>query len=151
MSTTTSARRAVCGAIAAQLAARADLANVQVLDGPDLNDPQAEQILVGAEIRGTESGVRTLRAGRKARLDQFEISILFRTLLPQTTPAGAAERVEQLYGALDDLLAADPTLGSVPGLQHAQVTSWDGPDVIPTPEGHVGFIEARVACLTHLE
>lgn len=138
-------------AIADLLRVHPTLTGVEVLDGPDIGDPRDELVLVGAEIRGVNTGLRHLQAGRKQRRDEFEIVVLVRTVRPQTTARDAAERAETIVSALDDLLAEDPLLGSqVSGLRRAELTGWDGPDVIPTPEGMVAVAECRVTCLTHL-
>lgn len=150
MSSRVTVRAQVVAALAAALRAHPTLQGVQILEGPDLAEPQQEEVLVGAELRGVEFGFRHMQAGRKQRQDRFEIPVWFRCLIPGRTAADRTARVETMISALDDVLATDPTLGGVPGLQWAQLVNLDGPDIVPTDEGPVGFAEARVEALTHL-
>ncbi len=149
MSTTSPVRALVCATLARKLRERHDLAGVDVLDGPDLADTAQNTILIG-DVEGSDGGIRNMKSGRKQRVDEFTITVLMRALTPQNTAAEARATVERFVAALDTILAEDPLLDSTPGLQHAVLAGYDGPDAVPTPEGCVGFIEARVQCTVHL-
>jgi hypothetical protein len=147
--TTSSARTAVKARLVELLAARLP-PDVQVSYGWPGADMRDEAVWVGA-CRGPVT-VADLRAGRKTRDDTFTLDVHFMAGRPGQTAQTADERVEELYWALEDLLADDPTLGGVDGLRHAAQLGGDvefeGPQA--TSEGFVAFATARITVKTRL-
>jgi hypothetical protein len=95
--------------------------------------------------------VRFLEAGRKTIDDEFTITWVFMTAQPGAETLEADDRVEQMGGALEDVLADDPGLSDaqgepMDGLLWAVSARWDGPDHELTDEGAAGFLRADVDC-----
>ncbi len=146
--TRTSVRGQVRAALTARLAAKTELAGVKIMNGVNPKEYETETVAV-TKVTGSDAGIRDMRAGRKARRDNFEIEVSFWTGKQGQTALEAMDRAEALFAPLEDVLADDPFLG-VQGLMHAQLSNWDGPDCYPAGEGFGAEIVARVACATEL-
>lgn len=88
--------------------------------------------------------------GRKARDDEFRVRVVFQVAEPGASLDDTDTTVETLYAALENLVAADPSLGSMDGVVHALIGTVEGPDGELTDEGAVSFITAEVSVLTRL-
>jgi len=127
------------------LRAEPTLQGVHVSDGwADMD----EQVFIG-DIRGL-SIERYMQSGRKTRKDEFAVDVHAIAGKPGHTNRAARARALVLIGALDNVLAAKPTLGSLPGVTHAALTSINGPDAVATDEGYGGFADATVEILSRL-
>lgn len=118
------------------------------------NERQDERVFLGSVI-GSVS-VRDFRSGRKARDDTFSIIVYFVAGKPQQTDIQADARVEELYGALENLLATNPRLaneaGPLDGIQWAAQLNSDTEfaEPEPTQEGWEGKASAHVQIKTLL-
>jgi plasmid stabilization system protein ParE len=100
-----------------------------------------------------ETTVADMRAGRKARNDEFSIEVhAFAFVTGDETGEAADRAVEELAGAVDDVLADDPSLGgTVPGLSWVRLDGpANGPNAFRTDEGHGSYRTLSVACLSRL-
>lgn len=147
MSAQASPRALARAALIERLARQAELAGVQVERGIPVEWGH-EHVVLG-NITGTMS-LRHMQAGRKSRSDEFTIAVYIMAGKPGQTVEQAEARAIEMLAALDDVLAADPLLGRVPGLQRAHLGQVDGPDVAATNEGQVAFVAADVECLAYL-
>ena len=149
MSLLNSVRADVVQALVDKLDNAASLEGVTILDGLDGKQITNETIIV-ANLKGVEGGIRDMRAGRKARTDKFDVTVILWAAQQGQTAAQARSRCVELLAALEDVLADDPSLGSVPGLYSAQLGPYDGPDAAPGTEGHVAQITATINCDSRL-
>ena len=92
------------------------LAAVQVSYGwpQDLED---ECVWVGAATGPVT--IPSYRAGRATRDDTFTVEVHFMAAKPGQTAQDADRRVEELYSALEDICADNPSLGGLDGLKYA--------------------------------
>lgn len=149
MATKAPARAAVKTKLVDLLRRHAALRDVQVEQGVPLGGELAHEHVLVENITGV-SQIRNIKAGRKFREDTFTITVHILAGKPGQDAKTADARAVQLYGALDDLLATDVTLGRVPGLQHATLGEVDGPNAWGAEEGWIAGITAQIVCLTHL-
>lgn len=70
----------------------------------------AEFWYVRGLVEGNQSFV-VLRAGRKPRQEEFTITVVYDLTLEGKEPADAESRLFEVYGAIVDVVADDPTLG----------------------------------------
>lgn len=146
--TKTPARAAVKARLVELLRRHATLRDVQVEQG--IPAGLAHEHVVIEDVTGL-SEIRSVKAGRKFRQDQFTVTVHFLAGAKDGKDARAHDaRVTAMYAALDDVLADDPTLGRLAGLQHAQLGQVDGPNSWGTEDGWVAGITAQIVCLTHL-
>lgn len=123
---------------------------VQVLDGLDERLLEREAVVIGP-IEPVTNDVPTMKTGRKARDDTFDVTVFFRADMPgQATAAEARARVQEFFQALDDICADDPGLTSLDGVLWAQISQVEGPDVFPGSEGWQAAMSARVTVNTRL-
>lgn len=146
MSATGNVRARVRATLAERVRAVPAIAGVQVV-GHLTPDIANEHILFG-EITGAYA-LRNMKAGRKQRSDTFTQRVFVMAGRAGQTAAGAEERALELFAALDDVLADDPTLG-VAGVQWARLGNVNGPDVAASDEGQVAFMEIEVDVLAHM-
>jgi hypothetical protein len=127
------------------------LPGVQVSYGYAGRDAQDECVWTDDIVDG-EVTIANMGAGRKQRDDRFTILVVFTSALPSHETAEEAEtRVEELYNALEDVLADYPTLDRLPGVGHAiQKGQAVGPESDPRDEGWAAFMSASVEVLSHL-
>lgn len=127
------------------------LEGVQVTYGWPGNDLQHESVWVGA-TRGPVT-IPTMRAGRKARDDLFTIDVHFMAGTPGQPDAETADaRVEELYTALEDVLATKNTLDDLDGILRAiQNGDVEFADPQATDQGWVGFCTATVEIHARLD
>lgn len=114
-------------------------------------DRKDELIYVGA-TRGTVT-VADLRAGRKTRDDTFTVEMHVLAGKPgQRTAQAAEERALELCALIEDVLAANPTLGDLDGVLWAaqRDTRSDTEDPVPTPEGYLGVAQIDIEVKTRL-
>lgn len=129
---------------------------------PDLVSPDGQRVPISPGLPGKaverehvfvvritgEREVAFMEAGRKTVNDEFTISFVFMTAEPGAEVLEATDRVEQMAGALEDILADDPALSTggepLDGLMWAVSARWDGPDHELTDEGAAGFLRADV-------
>jgi hypothetical protein len=83
---------------------------------------------------GAETGIRDLRAGKKAYRDEFEFDVGVTAQDGHDNPHDAEARCEVLVNAVLDVVADDPTLGGtdIPGFHHIKIIRYDGPASFPT-------------------
>lgn len=96
-------------ALLAALQARAALAQVQTGYSHPGASREDETIYLG-ELRGT-SQIPTIRTGRKARQERYTLDVWFDVDAVGPDAQTASERAWSLYGELEDVLAADPSVG----------------------------------------
>jgi hypothetical protein len=104
----TSTIPAVVTALKTLLAARTNLANVQVWDGVP-TDPEAEFIWI-ADIEGTQA-MATAKAGGPTRNEEYDVTIVCRVQWPLEDPTGARARAFALMAEVEAQLRSDPSLG----------------------------------------
>lgn len=134
---TTNIRWAAVLKVVTLLRASAALTGVQVSPGWPGESIKAEAIWCD-NIRG-DMEIALLGAGRKQRDDTFRIPLEIKVSGKVDLDA-VALRLGQLIAAVEDVLADDPTLGALDGIQWAEigeVQSICG----RTPDGPVGFAE----------
>lgn len=141
---TKSIRSATKSALLTLLQAHPDLAGVQVEYGWPGDSWEVESVWI-ASVKGTVS-ISALSAGRKYRDDVFTITVLIQAGRLGQTALDADLRAEVLYGALEDVLANDPSLGNVDGLLWAQLSSAEGPTTRLTKEGALSMFVADIDC-----
>lgn len=136
----------------AELTARLDakLTAVTVQDGALPRDQTKETVIVGENCRTVETSMPYMQGGRKQRVDRFAFEVEFyATQHGQTTPAVAKARVAEMFTALDDTLADDPTLGDL--ILSALINNIAGPTSEGiAPDGFGGYMTATVECLSQL-
>ena len=93
---------------------------------------------------------RLLMAGRKTREDEFTIRVVFQASAPGDDLASTDERAESYYAALEYLIADDPSLDGMDGIESALLASVEGPVGELTDEGAVSFVFAEVAVHSRL-
>lgn len=144
---TTSIRTTVKERLVTVIAAA--LPTVQVTQGWPGRGIEAEFVTI-ADVRGTIE-LPLLQAGRKARNDDFDVTLLFSTAKNgRTTYQEVEERVEALYAVVEDALANDPSLGSIDGVLWMQVESVEGPNSEMTTEGPAAFLTAVISVHSRL-
>lgn len=74
-------------------------------------------------------------AGRKTRDDEFTVRLAFAALVPGDSEVEAEARVESYVDALENLIAADPSMGGLDGVMAATYSLVEGPDTYPADEG----------------
>lgn len=146
MSTTGSARGLVRQALLERLRNVPAVAGVQI-EAAMVADLAHEHIMLG-QITG-QMQTRHMVAGRKQRTDEFSVDVWISAGKAGQPAAVAEARAVQLLDALDGVLADDPLLGAVPGLQWARLGTVDGPDLAATDSGYVAQVAAQVDCLAH--
>jgi len=124
--------------------------DVQVTYGWPGKDLKTECIYVG-KTTGPVT-VADMRGGRKTRDDTFTIEVHFLAGKPGQTARAADERVLELYGVFEDVLAANGNLGGFPGvLWAAQLgDDFETADPAPTTEGYLGIATAHAHIKTRL-
>lgn len=83
-------------------------------------------------------------ADRKSRDDDFTLRIVFQAYSPGFDQEAADAAAEECYGALEDLIANDPSLDSMDGVVHALLGTVEGPDGPALPEGACSFVVAEL-------
>lgn len=86
-----------------------------------------------------------MMAGRKHRDDKFTVRVIFQSSQPGDSIAETDVRAEQLYAALENVIAADPGIGTMNGIVHALIDTVEGPMGELTDEGAVSFMFADIA------
>jgi len=146
---TTSIRTAAKAKLVDLLAGRPELAGVQVAYAEPVSNVEAEHVFLGG-ARGLVN-IPTMRTGRKTRDDTFVQEIHFTAGKPDQTAEQADTRVEEMYGALENLLATDPSLENLDGLkwaiQNGEVEFFE-PEA--HAEGYVGYCTARIELKSRL-
>lgn len=149
MVATTSIRTRVRNEILRRIALKPALDGVTITPGLPGKAIEREHVFV-PRITG-ERKVRFMEAGRKTVDDDFTITVVFMTAQPGAGIDESDDRVEQMGGALEDVLADDPGLNDendqpMDGLMWAVSARWDGPDHELTDEGAVSFLRADIDC-----
>lgn len=130
------------------LAARAGLAGVQVEYSHPLEGIDDEALYLG-ESRGT-SQIPTVRAGRKARQEQYIIDVWVEVNRDGPTPQDASERSWALVGEVEDMLADDPSLGLSQPFWAVLAEAEQGVYVDDSRRGYVSRIRLGIQCEARL-
>jgi hypothetical protein len=96
-------------ALLAALQAKPALAQVQTGYSHPGDTREDESIYLG-EVRGS-SEIPVIRAARKARQERYTLDVWFDVDAVGPDAETASERVWELYGELEDILADDPSVG----------------------------------------
>ena len=114
--------------------------------------------LVVAVIIPDDGGttVANMRSGRKARKDEFDLEVIVACHIATNDELEAAERCEQAFAAIENLLADNVTLAvngnGLPGLIHAvQAGDSNGPSTTPGETGVLAWWNTRITCLARLD
>lgn len=125
---TTSTIPAVCEALVAKLAAAIPTAQVEWARPQDTLIQNRRLVYIG-DVDG-DSRIANAKAGRKERDESYTVDVLFVAMPPRGTRAQAALDVLEMYEALENLVADDPSLGDLAGVWQVTV---DGYSLRPTP------------------
>jgi len=120
---TVSTMAALKSAIKAAIAADTDLAGVQVYYGDPGDKGRRECIWLGASSLG-EQEHPAMKAGKKRRREDYDLTVIIE-VMSKRTPEASEARAVLLCGEVEDLLAADTTVGSVPNLLWAYVSDME--------------------------
>lgn len=94
--------------------------------------------------------IETFKANRKNRVDEFDVDVWCAASGRGYPTAEAADAAaEELVHAVEDVLADDPTLGALDGLQWAMLTAREG-DPDPTDDGWAAAIRLTISCRARL-
>jgi hypothetical protein len=128
------------------------LPDVQVAFGWPGADLENEAVWFDGVTEGTvEPGPGAMKSGRKRRQDRFTITLQLAAGSATFSAEEAAERVQELYNAVENVCADNPTLDDLDGVQHAvQNGTTTGPEPVAMESGYSAFIEASVEVLAHL-
>jgi len=116
---TTSTMAAFKAALKAAIAADAQLAGVQVAYGDPGDKGRKEAVWLGESVLG-EVEPASMRSGQKRRREDYEVSVTIE-VMSKRTPEASETRAILISGEIEDLLAADTTVGAVPNLLWAFV------------------------------
>lgn len=120
---------------------RPPMAGVAVEPGwPGDKFVKAEMVWID-HIAGT-SEIPVMTAGRKQRDDKFTIHLLTRVAGYKSLD-DTVTRLSEIMGAVEDILADDPTLADFPSIVSAELDTGDTTTGV-TPEGPLGFGEQTV-------
>ncbi len=144
MAATTSIRPLVKSAIINKLRLKPALAGVQIAYGWPGDALEKESIWVG-KVSGNVK-IAVMSAGRKYRDDMFDVTVFISAGLEGGTEEETEARATVLLAALEDVLADDPSLGSIAGLIDAELSSVDGPHSMLTKEGAVTMYVCDINC-----
>lgn len=141
---TTSLIPATKDALVALLSVHEALRNTRVDRNPPHGDTLPQELV---HIAGTTTGTQeyaVLRAGRKPRNESFTVTVVFDTVQPAARTSEEAEtRLFEMYAALQDVVAEDPTLGI--DAQSFQASVGEHREVVDFIEhGAAGHLEADV-------
>lgn len=136
MSATLSVRTAAMQWVQQMLSAHPTMGTVPVFYGPPRDtEAQAEMVLVGLSTAGTIT-LPVMNSGRRQREDEFTFDVRFITAIRGRDGYTATARSEEMYGALEDVLAGNAnTGGMVPGVWKVQLDHVRGPEATPNPNG----------------
>lgn len=95
------------------------------------------------------SRVPTIKAGRKAREENYSVEVVFWVAKPRGTAEECELQAHDYRAAFEDVLADDPSLGNVDGLVHASVGAWEAEAEIPD-NGPYAIVTLQVACVARL-
>lgn len=130
------------------LTARAGLAGVTIEQCHPLEAIDDEAIYLGQSR--TTSDIPTIRAGRKARQEQYTLDVWVEVVRDGPTAQSASERSWALVGEIEDMLADDPSLGlSQPFwavLAEADQDAW----VEDSRRGYVSRVRVGIQCEARL-
>lgn len=73
-------------------------------------DATTNSVIYLGDVRGT-SVIPTMRATRKTREEKYTVDVWIEIADAQNDSSGAEATAFQMYGAVEDILANDPTLG----------------------------------------
>lgn len=152
---TTSSVPVVKAAIVAALAARPALAEVHVVyawDGPAM---EAESIYLDPpeDVQTGQSRIPTLKAGRKARQETFNITVVVQVNQPDGTAWTAATteaRAYTLMAEVESMLADDPGLAAVVGSTGVFTFNDHTRSLTPLDKGWRCRLEQSVTCNVRL-
>lgn len=109
---TTSLLPATRTALVDLLKDHANLAGVTVARNLPTGDVLPRELVHIASTSTGSHEFATLRAGRKTRNESFTLTVVFDTILAASTdPEEAEARVFEMFAALEDVIADDPSLG----------------------------------------
>lgn len=114
----------------------------------------ADNLLAGkgvwvGDVEG-EHRVPVMTAGRKRREETYRVQIVVFNHLARGTQQAAELAAFTLLTEVEDVVADDPTLGTVDGLVHATIGGGFTTTVDQTAEGPVCLVTVEVDCLARL-
>lgn len=135
-----------------ELASNAAALDCEVTYGPPTRDVGRRIIAIGPAT-AVKHSVPTMKSGRKARDDAFDIAVTaWGWNGGDANPYDLEVDVQDLFALVEDALADDATMGGLSGLLSAVVRNVDGPTSTPTEngEGWQSWITCVVHCATRL-
>jgi hypothetical protein len=95
-------------------------------------------------------GVHTIDdfAQRTSREDNFTVTVAIHAGQDGQDDTTAAARVEQIFSWFENAVAdSDGDLGNLDGLRSAQISRVQGPNLVGTNTGYLGYIDFDLACV----
>lgn len=121
---------------------------------------EEREYVVGGETTGNLS-IRTQRAGRKARDDEFVVEYWIRTAVDHSTAADAEDRAEAIFATIESGFADPTVIGphlqggttweAINGLVWALIDGYDGPDAVVSEGGWSAELRFEVRVLARLD
>lgn len=112
--------------------------------------PEGHMPVLGVFFGGSsgDMSVPTMKAGRKARDDEFELTLCLTATVDGADSGEASDDVVwELFEVLESLHADDPTFGGqVEGLQYATFGRVDGPNPYPVEDAYASDILVTIDC-----
>lgn len=87
--------------------------------------------------------------GRKIVDDTFSVPLQIR-VAGRPNLAEAGDRLDEIAGAVVEVLATDPTLDALDGVLSAEITSVAGPAIGVTPDGPLGYSRIEISVHTRI-
>lgn len=126
----------------------AALPGTQVTYGRPADSMLSRNCVWMGRAAGTDR-VPTMKAGRKAREQDYTITVFVWVAKPRGTVEQAEDDAHTLLAEVNDALADDPSLGGVDGLIHATAGSWEA-EADQAQEGPFCLVTLDIDCLARL-
>lgn len=152
---TTSVIPTVKAAIISTLQARAGLEDVHVVyawDGPAM-EPESIFLDPPEDVQTGQSRIPTLKAGRKARQETFNITVVVQVDQPEGTADTAATteaRAYELMAEVENMLADDPGIAAIVGSTGVFTFNDHTRSLTPLDKGWRCRLEQSVECNVRL-